>query len=127
MAYATPRINSVDMPTPSEYAETTLYLGARAQLANGTYRTHLVNNSVKRTFTLRWNKLTDAEKAVVQTAFDTVLKNSVAFRTPYNETVSLVILDPSQTELSWEAYRIGNLTGANWALHWRTSLTLREV
>jgi len=56
-----------------------------------------------------------------------VLKNSVAFRTPYNETVSLVILDPSQTELSWEAYRIGNLTGANWALHWRTSLTLREV
>ena len=122
MAYTQPILNSVTLAHPSEYTERVIYLGARAQLANGTYRTQLVNNTLKRAFYIRWNKLTGAEYSTLRTAFDTVLKNSTSFTSPDGGTFT-VVLDPSQTELEAEAYRIGNGS----TFHWRAVLRLREV
>ena len=125
MAYTQPRLNTspvITLAHPSEYTERVIYLGARAQLANGTYRTQLVNNTLKRAFYIRWNKLTGAEYNTLRTAFDTVLKNSTSFTSPDGSTFT-VVLDPSQTELEAEAYRIGNDN----TFHWRAVLRLREV
>lgn len=122
MPYTQPILNGVTLANPSEYTERVIYLGARAQLANGTYRTQLVNNTLKRAFYIRWNKLTGAEYSTLRTAFDTVLKNSTSFTSPDGGTFT-VVLDPSQTELEAEAYRIGNGN----TFHWRAVLRLREV
>ena len=122
MPYTQPILNGVTLANPSEYTERVIYLGARAQLANGTYRTQLVNNTLKRAFYIRWNKLTGAEYSTLRTAFDTVLKNSTSFTSPDGGTFTIV-LDPSQTELEAEAYRIGNGN----TFHWRAVLRLREV
>jgi len=109
--------------SPDGYSETLLYRGASLEMADGTVVWDLVNTDAKHEFTLKWEGLTSAERATIETAFAAIKSSYSAsnFTAPTGSSYT-VTRHPSQDTLEWQATIIAGNT-----LRWSTTLKLREV
>ena len=120
----TPTLASYTLPPPTAdggYKVKDDFRGYGSTMADGSVVFDLVNASVKRTFTLRWNALTATERGTIETAFGAIKNASGAFVGP-DGTSCNVTRDPSNQSIEFEAYVV-----AGGALRYRAELTLREV
>jgi hypothetical protein len=122
MALTTPVLASQTLTVPTAYKTTVAYRGGRQLMADGTLVTDLVNANAKRTFTLTWAALTDAQRSTLETAHAAV-KDASGSYTDISGTDYTVTLDEGSGEREFEAHHAG--TGA--AVRWSTTIVLREV
>lgn len=120
----TPTLAGTNLPQPvadGGYKVKDTYRGYASTMADGSVNFDLVNASVKRTFTLRWNALTATERTNIETAFDSIKNSSATFVSPTGNSHT-VTRDPGNDSIEFEAYVV-----AGGALRYRAELTLREV
>ena len=120
MAYVQPILGAYTLPHPTGYSEKHGFRGAVAEMADGSVQFDVVNDSIKKVYSLTWVLLTDAQKSTLESAFG-ALKLSSAFFTP-----------PSGASMT-SVTRVGPLDGVFTAastaegMRWNCSIELREV
>ena len=116
----TPILGGVTLPEPyGETQEAAAYRGGSMEMADGSLRHFLVASGLKRTVTLRWRMLTDAEKTTVETAFATLATGSAQLTLPDGRV--LTVQRANEGGLVWD----WTLTPAGW--RYATTMELREL
>lgn len=120
MAYVQPILGAYTLPHPSEYSEKQAYRGAVAEMADGSVQFDVVNDSIKKLYTLTWVLLTDAQKSTLETAF-AALKLSPAFFTPPSGAAMTSVTRVGPLDAVFSA------TNTAEGMRWNCSIELREV
>ena len=112
MAITTPVLAGYSLPQPAErdgYSPGRTYRGGSMRLADGSLVYDLVNDTYKRTFELSWRNISEANRAIVDNAFNAIRKASAAFTAPDGQTATVNRAE-SQTDLVWSTQRAANNT-----------------
>lgn len=119
MAYTQPVIGIYTLPHPSEYREQRQFRGAMAEMANGAVAFDVVNTNPKRVYTLTWRAISDADRATLQNAYDSLKTADASFTPPTGDGAVTVTRTPR--ELVFDGIKAAG------GLRWQVTLELREV
>lgn len=119
MAYTQPILNGTFLPNPAEYREQRAFRGSKAEMADGSMAFDVVNGTAKRIYTLTWTAISDANKAIVETAYDGLKTSSTTFTPPSGAAATTVTR--TDREIEFTALRTAS------GLRWNVSIELREV
>ena len=119
MAYTQPVLGSSTLPHPSEYKETPEWRGAMATMADGSAAFDVVNTNAKKTYTLTWRAISDADRGTIQTAWDALKTASVSFTPPTGD--GAVTVTRTETGPTFEVVKAAS------GLRWNATLELRQV
>ena len=117
---AAPQLASNTLATPQEYDEIREFRGGTVVLADGTQHTDLVQAAAKRRFRLVWNTLTAAQKATLQTAFDSMVTGGSATFVDM-ASASYTVTRDGDTDLDFRYVRTASGT------RYAATLALREA
>ena len=121
MAYAQPVLGIYTLPHISGYEEGREFRGAMVEMADSTVHFDNVNTGSKRTFLLSWTLLTDAQKATIESAYNSLATNSATFTIPSGSSPATTTVTRTRTGLKFIPVRAVD------GLLWSTSMELREV
>lgn len=115
---AKPTLGGVNLPHPNEYRERVSYRGGVNDMADGRQQTDLVASGAKRHFRLGL-LATPAEKADVESAWQTVSQTSAAYTDPLG--AAYTVTRAGNADLEWRWVQTAN------GYRYQTALELREV
>lgn len=119
---ATLTLNSNNLPDPQTYKIGRFFRGSSVTMADGTIRFDLVSATAKRRFTLQWVAITDAERTILETAFDDLDSSSQTF-TDHLSASFTVTRAEDQEEIEFEHVPTA-ASGERWSTN---ALVLVEV
>lgn len=124
----TPTLGGTTLPDPTQYSERVQNLGGYREMADGSIIADLVQANGKRTITLQWRYVTNAQKANIITAWATTKSGSATFRPPTYDVLATdytVTRDPANPVLEMEAVNVPS--GGSALLRWNITMTLRQA
>ncbi len=90
-----------------------------AEMADGSVVFDVVDADIKKVYTLTWKTITDANKAIVEAAYDAMKTASAAFTPPTGASETTVTR--TDREIAFDVLKTA------FGLRWNVSMELREV
>lgn len=98
-------VTSYTLPHVSEFVVTDRYIRAHIETANGTNQIQTINTNLKRSFRLKWAKLSAANLVTLRAAFALMRDGAVIFQDLDGNSWT-VIHDPGQKDVDYEAFSV---------------------
>ena len=119
MAYTQPVLDGTALPPISDYDEQREFRGGMAEMADGSVAFDVVSTTPKKLYTLTWKLIVDADKVVIEAAYDAMMTATVTF-TPPNGALATNV---KRTKQQIKFVVLKTATG----LRWNVSMELREA